>query len=337
MKNSIAVRRILAGLTMLVLLAVFYANRCTSTGVNPGEDVVEHDLPLGQWYVRSMEQGSFPLWNFHKAYGIPACETPLMGPYYPGFAAYFLLPLGWAVNLYAMTGNATLTCYYHTAGDSGLPADLCSLLNIKYVVEEITDSGQLERYRQGGFDVVRTMEADDGPAAKRFALLRNQKCFPRAFLIEGASRAEIAAIMPATAGTDSSASPTPVAPAQLWQTLSGYRTVSIERAADTYRIDYVSEQDGLVCLSEMHDSGWKVNIDGVPAEVHRALEHFLGVQVPAGVHRVVFAYRPRPIYLFWTISFLTLVASLGAAVATWRRLAASAPTEAPLVKKEALR
>jgi len=284
-----------------------------------------------------MEQGSFPLWNFHKAYGIPACETPLMGPYYPGFAAYFLLPLGWAVNLYAMTGNATLTCYYHTAGDSGLPADLCSLLNIKYVVEEITDSGQLERYRQGGFDVVRTMEADDGPAAKRFALLRNQKCFPRAFLIEGASRAEIAAIMPATAGTDSSASPTPVAPAQLWQTLSGYRTVSIERAADTYRIDYVSEQDGLVCLSEMHDSGWKVNIDGVPAEVHRALEHFLGVQVPAGVHRVVFAYRPRPIYLFWTISFLTLVASLGAAVATWRRLAASAPTEAPLVKKEALR
>ncbi len=85
-------------LVFVLLLLIFYSNRFFQAGANPGEDVLEHDVPLAQFFVRSIQQGGFPHWNPHKAYGLPACEIPFMGPYYPLFVLYFLLPTEWAIN-----------------------------------------------------------------------------------------------------------------------------------------------------------------------------------------------------------------------------------------------
>ncbi|MBN2542565.1 YfhO family protein [bacterium] len=91
-------------LLILVLMFAFYTNRFLYTGVYIGEDwdepedVLEHDIPLATFYMNAIKKGYFPLWNPHKVCGINATETPFMGPLYPLFLLYFLLPMGWAIN-----------------------------------------------------------------------------------------------------------------------------------------------------------------------------------------------------------------------------------------------
>lgn len=89
----------MAALLGLTLLA--FPERCSLEGaVGHGEDLAEHDLPLAALFHRAMTDGEhFPRWNPHKGIGVPAWEAPFMGPYYPGFLLYRLLPHGAAVNL----------------------------------------------------------------------------------------------------------------------------------------------------------------------------------------------------------------------------------------------
>jgi uncharacterized membrane protein YfhO len=49
--------------------------------------------------------------------------------------------------------------------------------------------------------------------------------------------------------------------------------------------------DGYVRLLEAYDEGWTVTVDGQPAEVQRADGFLLAAPVPAGEHRLRFAYR----------------------------------------------
>ncbi|MEK7270870.1 MAG: hypothetical protein AAB215_08035 [Planctomycetota bacterium] len=52
---------------------------------------------------------------------------------------------------------------------------------------------------------------------------------------------------------------------------------------------------GVLVLSDSWAPGWRAEVDGTPAEIHPADVAFRGVVLPAGPHRVRFAYRPRSV------------------------------------------
>ena len=60
-------------------------------------------------------------------------------------------------------------------------------------------------------------------------------------------------------------------------------------------------------------------MDGRKTEVHRVDYLLRGVLVPAGRHRVEFAYEPGSWRAGWAISLAALLLLLGAGLYGWRR------------------
>jgi hypothetical protein len=79
----------------------------------------------------------------------------------------------------------------------------------------------------------------------------------------------------------------------------------------------------LLVVSEMDMPGWRAEVDGVPATIHRTNYLFRGVFVPEGHHVVRFVYRPRAIMVGAAVSALALVALglllVGRPFLNWRR------------------
>jgi hypothetical protein len=87
----------------------------------------------------------------------------------------------------------------------------------------------------------------------------------------------------------------------------------------------------LLVLSDTWARGWKAEVDGTPAEVHRVDYLLRGVMVPAGSHRVEFRYEPAS-WLWGRLVSLAALLALGAAVAIGllrRRRRASGIVRAP--------
>jgi hypothetical protein len=68
------------------------------------------------------------------------------------------------------------------------------------------------------------------------------------------------------------------------------RIVSLE--PERVVIDCAAPGARLLVLSDAYYPGWKASVDGASAAIHRVNRIFRAVVVPAGVHRVAFAYRP---------------------------------------------
>jgi hypothetical protein len=60
-------------------------------------------------------------------------------------------------------------------------------------------------------------------------------------------------------------------------------------------------------LTDLHYPGWKVTLDGEPADLHRVDYLLRGASVPAGRHRVEFRYEPLSWRAGWILSLVTLV------------------------------
>ncbi len=77
----------------------------------------------------------------------------------------------------------------------------------------------------------------------------------------------------------------------------------------------------LVLADEYYTSGWTVTIDGVKGEILRADGVLRGVALPAGDHKIVFAFRPKLFYAgLWTsLISLLLVIGIGVAAVMKRR------------------
>lgn len=76
---------------------------------------------------------------------------------------------------------------------------------------------------------------------------------------------------------------------------------------------------GWLVFSEVWHPGWRATIDGAPAPVLRADVALIAVAVPPGAHQVSLAFRDPWVGWGVSVSVLTVVAGLAAAVWGWRR------------------
>jgi uncharacterized membrane protein YfhO len=73
-------------------------------------------------------------------------------------------------------------------------------------------------------------------------------------------------------------------------------------------------------LTDVHYPGWKATVDGRPAHIERVDYLLRGVVVPAGRHRVEFAYEPVSWRIGWIVSLIAVLALIAVtAVALMRR------------------
>ena len=80
----------------------------------------------------------------------------------------------------------------------------------------------------------------------------------------------------------------------------------------------------MLVVSEAYFPGWRVTVDGRPAQLLRADGALLAVRVPSGAHEVELAYRPDVLALGGVISGLAFLLVLGLAVADYRFVRKSA-------------
>ena len=73
-------------------------------------------------------------------------------------------------------------------------------------------------------------------------------------------------------------------------------------AAERMEIAVDDPGGGLLVVRQSHYPGWSVLVDGVAAPLLMADSHYLGVQVPAGQHQVVFQYEEKRLGLGAAIS-----------------------------------
>lgn len=67
---------------------------------------------------------------------------------------------------------------------------------------------------------------------------------------------------------------------------------------------------GWLVLSDNYAPGWEAELDGVQAPILRANAVFRAVAVPKGKHKVTFNYRPRLVYVSFTVSAIALLITL---------------------------
>ncbi len=90
---------------------------------------------------------------------------------------------------------------------------------------------------------------------------------------------------------------------------------------DTVELQVDSNAPGWVILRDTYFPGWLATVDGHAVEIRRADVLFRAVRVPAGKHRVRFAYQPSSVRLGGGISLAALLGlGLFGAVNRRRRL-----------------
>jgi uncharacterized membrane protein YfhO len=88
------------------------------------------------------------------------------------------------------------------------------------------------------------------------------------------------------------------------------RAAITEWRADRVEIAVDAKSSTILTLHDLWYPGWEVEIDGVQRPMLRADVLFRGVEVPAGSHKVVFAFRP----LSWKNLNSAFATALGAPV-----------------------
>lgn len=104
-----------------------------------------------------------------------------------------------------------------------------------------------------------------------------------------------------------------------WPRGSSGRLVALEDSSGESRADVETEDGGVVVFSRLFQPGWQATIDGRPAPSARTAGGLAAVPVPAGVHRVEFAYRPTSVRLGAILSAAGLLAIAALALGGRRR------------------
>ena len=71
-----------------------------------------------------------------------------------------------------------------------------------------------------------------------------------------------------------------------------YRLGDVSYSPNEIQLNYQSDADGVLVLTDNYYPGWKAYLDGNEKEIIRADFSFRGVEAPAGSHSVIFKYQP---------------------------------------------
>ena len=88
---------------------------------------------------------------------------------------------------------------------------------------------------------------------------------------------------------------------------------------DRVELEADTSARGVLILADVYFPGWKVTVDGRPAELLRANRMMRGVALDAGEHRVVFEYHPLSVRAGAVISLGSLAALLSLGFMRWIR------------------
>jgi hypothetical protein len=94
-------------------------------------------------------------------------------------------------------------------------------------------------------------------------------------------------------------------------------------------VETESQRPALLVLTDTWFPGWKVTVDGEEVPIHRVNYVVRGVRVPAGTHRVEFAYEPASVRAGFAVSGLAMLTIAAAALLGWRRRRAPAHRAPP--------
>jgi hypothetical protein len=101
---------------------------------------------------------------------------------------------------------------------------------------------------------------------------------------------------------------------------AGAGSARIERyEPERVRIAARASGRALVVLSDVWYPGWKAEVDGRPATLHRVDYLLRGVAVGPGAHRIELSYRPLSWRIGWLLTAVTALALAGAVVVSRRR------------------
>ncbi|HVR84535.1 MAG TPA: YfhO family protein [Planctomycetota bacterium] len=89
----------------------------------------------------------------------------------------------------------------------------------------------------------------------------------------------------------------------------------IDRGNDRSGLDVTAKAPAVLVVADTDYPGWEATVDGKPTPILRANGAFRAVEVPAGTHRVEFAFRPSFARSGLLVSFLFLAL---APLAAWR-------------------
>ncbi len=79
------------------------------------------------------------------------------------------------------------------------------------------------------------------------------------------------------------------------------------------------ETPGILVLSDAYYPGWRVQVDGAPAELLRVDYILRGVALPPGAHQVRFLYTSDSFYYGAGVTIVSFIILLGIALVGWRR------------------
>ncbi len=100
----------------------------------------------------------------------------------------------------------------------------------------------------------------------------------------------------------------------------------VDSEPERVEVRTASPREALLVLSDTYFPGWSARVDGRPSSILPANHLFRAVVVPAGVHTVVFTYRPLSVRLGLGLGALGLAGAAATLVAGWRgRRSGSAP------------
>ncbi|KPL80996.1 hypothetical protein ADN00_00110 [Ornatilinea apprima] len=85
-----------------------------------------------------------------------------------------------------------------------------------------------------------------------------------------------------------------------------FKILAFDRSWNQFTIDYECEQDGYLVAAESYFPGWTASVDGLAAKIYPADGVFMGIQAPAGQHRVEFRYQPDSFRAGWVMTLLSL-------------------------------
>ncbi|MBX3178374.1 MAG: YfhO family protein [Candidatus Hydrogenedentes bacterium] len=100
-------------------------------------------------------------------------------------------------------------------------------------------------------------------------------------------------------------------------------------------VEVAGERPSMLVFLDAWYPGWTAWINGEPARIQRANGAFKAIALPPGTHEVVFAFRPRSVYIGLAISLLAAVGAFGAMAVLlirYRRDQHRRPSPAPLLE-----